>query len=120
MNPLDILVREHVVPVMKAAGFAKRGRIFRRAAPNGDHAFLHVDADPVDPAKTVFEVSFWMVPLPSWEFAYRDHPRALAPDASGALATGKVIPPDVAAHQPDGEGYFRSRWAFVDPGTRDL
>ncbi|MGI5254828.1 hypothetical protein [Actinacidiphila glaucinigra] len=70
MNPLDTLIRQHVVPVMKAAGFAKRGRIFRRAAPNGDHAFLHIDADAVDPEKFVFEVSFWMVPLPCWEFAY--------------------------------------------------
>jgi hypothetical protein len=49
VNPLDTLIREHAAPVMKAAGFTKKGRIFRRAAPNGDHAFLHIDADAVDP-----------------------------------------------------------------------
>jgi hypothetical protein len=61
-----------------------------------------------------------MVPLPSWEFAYRSHAGAGTPNASGALATCKVIPPDAAAHQPDEEGYFRSRWAFAEPDTRDL
>ncbi|MFF2847375.1 hypothetical protein ACFVT5_13665 [Streptomyces sp. NPDC058001] len=120
MNPLDTLIREHVVPVMKAAGFAKKGRIFRRSAPNGDHAFLHIDADAVDPERFVFEASFWMVPLSSWEFAYRNHAGAGTPNASGALAACKVIPPEAAAHQPDEEGYFRSRWAFVEPDTRDL
>ncbi|MHC3470431.1 DUF4304 domain-containing protein [Streptomyces sp. 7R007] len=119
MNPLDALIREHVTPVMKAAGFAKKGRTFRRAAPNGDHAFLHIDADLVDPEKFVFEVSFWMVPLPSWEFAYRARGGAGTPNASGALATCKVTPPDVAAHESDEEGYFRSRWAFAEPDTRD-
>ncbi|MET7743250.1 hypothetical protein [Streptomyces sp. NPDC005385] len=119
MNPLDTLIREHVVPVMTAAGFAKKGRIFRLAVPNGDHAFLHIDADPVDPAQVVFEVSFWMVLVPSWEFAYRDNPMTGAPDASGALATCKVVPPAVAAHQPDEEGFFRTRWAFAEPDTRD-
>ncbi|MFD5626945.1 MULTISPECIES: DUF4304 domain-containing protein [unclassified Streptomyces] len=44
MNPLDTLVREHVVPVMKAAGFAKKGRTFRLAAPNGDHLFMQRSA----------------------------------------------------------------------------
>ncbi|WP_181804024.1 DUF4304 domain-containing protein [Streptomyces shenzhenensis] len=120
MNPLDTLIKQHVVPVMKAAGFTKKGRIFRRAAPNGDHVFLHIDANLVDPDKFVFEVSFWMVPLPNWEFAYRNLPKTLTPNASGALATCKVIPPDVAAHQPEEEGYFRSRWAFAEPDTRDL
>ncbi|MGI5455051.1 hypothetical protein ACQEWB_18095 [Streptomyces sp. CA-249302] len=107
---MDTLIREHVAPVTRAAGFAKKSRIFRRAAPNGDHAFLHIDADAVDPEKSVFEVSFWMVPLPSWEFRVSEPPRrrfrtefppapaartaatwareaGLTPDPAGLLAT---------------------------------
>ncbi|MEU9341669.1 hypothetical protein AB0D74_10655 [Streptomyces sp. NPDC048278] len=31
-----------------------------------------------------------------------------------------MISPDVAAHQPEEEGYFRGRWAFTEPDTRDV
>ncbi|MEU9341670.1 hypothetical protein AB0D74_10660 [Streptomyces sp. NPDC048278] len=65
MNPLDTLVKQYVTPVVKAAGFARKGGRFRLDAPNGDHAFLQIDAHPVDPLQVVFEASFWMVPLPS-------------------------------------------------------
>jgi hypothetical protein len=121
MHPLDTLIREHVVPAMKAAGFAKKGRTFRLAAPNGDHAIVEVDADAVDPEKHVFDVFFAMVLLSSWEWAYRDHPKAFTINSSGALARCPVVPPAAAARQPDAEDeYFRNQWAFVEPDTRDL
>ncbi|MFI6338034.1 hypothetical protein [Streptomyces sp. NPDC050535] len=119
MNPLDTLVREHVVPVMKAAGFAKKGRTFRLAAPNGDHLFMQVWPEAVDPEKFVFDVFFSVVPLPQWAFLNREYDTPPTPDSSGALAKYEVIPPPEAAHEPDSEMPFRSRWAFAEPDTRD-
>jgi hypothetical protein len=120
MNPLNTLIRQHVAPVMKAAGFTRKGRTFRLAAPHGDHVIVEIDADAVDPDTYAFWVNFWMVPLPHWEFAYRQYAEPARPDASGALATCPVVPPAEVAHQPDEEGYFRNRWAFTEPDTRDL
>ncbi|MFD3926333.1 hypothetical protein [Streptomyces sp. NPDC058614] len=119
MNPLDTLIREHVVPVMKAAGFAKKGRTFRLAAPNGDHLFMQVWPEAVDPEKYVFDVFFSVVPLPQWAFLHREYANPPTPDASGALAKYEVIPPAGVAHQPDSELPFRSRWAFAEPETRE-
>lgn len=120
MNPLDTLVKQHVAPVMKAAGFTKKGRTFRLSAESGDHLFLQFDTHAVDPGRHVFDVTFSVVPLPYWEFVKRQHVTPLAPDASGALATCPVIPPAEVAHEPDEEMPFRSRWAFMEPRTRDL
>ncbi|MGW1213626.1 hypothetical protein ACWD5F_28825 [Streptomyces sp. NPDC002499] len=105
---------------MKAAGFAKKGRSFRLAASNGDHAIVLVDADAVDPERYVFDVSFWMVPLPYWEFLRRDSEKPSPLDTSGALATCPVVPPKKVAYRPDDDGHFRNRWAFTEPDTRDL
>lgn len=58
MNPLDTLIRQHVAPVMRAAGYTKKGRTFRLAATHGDHAIVKIDADALDPGRFVFEVSF--------------------------------------------------------------
>lgn len=93
MNPLDTLIKQHVTPVMKAAGFTKKGRTFRLVA---------------------------LVPLSHWEFVNRQYAEPPQPDASGALATCPVMPPAEVAHEPDEEMPFRSRWAFVEPATRDL
>ncbi|MEU5597929.1 hypothetical protein [Streptomyces sp. NPDC020298] len=105
---------------MKAAGFTKKGRVFRLAAPNGDHALLEFDTHAVDPEKFVFDVTFFMVPLPHWEFVQRQHVDPGVPDASGALAICLVVLPSEVAHQPDEEMPFRSRWAFTEPETRDV
>ncbi|MCG7205849.1 hypothetical protein [Streptomyces arenae] len=120
MNPLDTLIKQHVAPVMKAAGFTRKGRTFRLAAGTGDHLFLQFDTHAVDPGRHVFDVTFSVVPLPYWEFVKRDDVDPPAPDASGALATCPVIPPAAVAHEPDEEMPFRSRWAFTEPRTRDL
>ncbi|MCF4135705.1 hypothetical protein L1856_00285 [Streptomyces sp. Tue 6430] len=120
MNPLDTLIEQHVVPVMKTAGFTRKGRAFRLAAENGDHLFLQFDTHAVDPGRYVFDVTFWVVPLPYWQFLKRQYAEPPAPDASGALANCPVMPPASVAHEPDEEMPFRSRWAFTEPTTRDL
>ncbi|MEU6405234.1 hypothetical protein [Streptomyces sp. NPDC046985] len=123
MNPLDMLIRQYAAPVMKAAGFTKKGRKFRLTAPNGDCALLEFDTHAVDPEKFVFDVTFFMVPLSHWEFTYRQYRQSdemHAPDASGALARCPVMPPPDVAWWPDEGMPFRSRWAFSEPETRDV
>ncbi|MDQ1044972.1 hypothetical protein [Streptomyces sp. V4I2] len=120
MNPLDTLIKQHVAPVMKAAGFTKKGRTFRLVAPHGDHLLMEVRREAVDPGREVFDVTFTVVPLSHWEFVNRQYADPPQPDASGALATCPVMPPAEVAHEPDEEMPFRSRWAFVEPDTRDL
>jgi hypothetical protein len=106
---------------MKAAGFSKKGRTFRLAAENGDHALLDFHTHAVDPDRFVFDVEFSIVPAAQWAFVNRQYPEPLrrAPDSSGAMVICPVMPPPEAAHQPDEEMPFRSRWAFVEPTTRD-
>ncbi|MFD0304090.1 hypothetical protein [Streptomyces sp. NPDC127119] len=120
MNPLDTLIKQYVVPVAKAAGFTKKGRVFRLVSAHGDHLLMHFDTHEVDPEKCVFDVTFWIVPLPHWEFLRRQDVAPSEPRAGGALATYPVVPPAVVAHEPEEEMPFRSRWAFSEPGTRDV
>ncbi|MEV5006288.1 DUF4304 domain-containing protein [Streptomyces sp. NPDC056159] len=116
MRPLDLLVREHVAPVMRAAGFKRSGRTFRLVADSGDRAVLGFSRHDVDPDAAVFGVGYGIVPAPYWEWINRQHwasgqvgaPRAF----QSAVVAGDVIPPPRAAHLPDCEGRLRSRWAL--------
>lgn len=115
MRPLDLLVKQHVAPVMKGAGFKKSGRTFRLIADNGDQGVLGFARHYVDPGAAVFEVGYRIVPASYWEWINRHHwasGDAPAPRAfSGAVLSGDVIPPPHAAHAPD-EVSFRRRWAL--------
>ncbi|MFE2286086.1 hypothetical protein ACFXDJ_18185 [Streptomyces sp. NPDC059443] len=115
MTPLDLLVKQHVAPVMKAAGFKRSGRTFRLTASNGDQAILGFARHYVDPAAAVFEVDYRIVPAPYWEWItrYSASGEAPAPMAFGsAVVAGRVIPPAHAAHAPDSKMSFRARWAL--------
>ncbi|MFD8547091.1 hypothetical protein [Streptomyces sp. NPDC059649] len=123
MRPLDLLVREHVAPVMRAAGFKRSGRTFRLVADCGDQAVLGFSRHYVDPDAAVFGVGYGIVPAPYWEWINRQHwasgqvgaPRAF----ESAVVAGDVIPPPGTAHRPDCEGRLRSRWALRED-NRDL
>ncbi|GAA2641411.1 hypothetical protein GCM10010425_54000 [Streptomyces spororaveus] len=115
MTPLDLLVKQHVAPVMKAAGFKKSGRTFRLTASNGDQAVLGFARHNIDPDAAVFEVGYRIVPAPYWEWIDRHSAigSARAPIAFGpAVLVGSVIPPTQAAHAPDPAMSFRERWAL--------
>lgn len=116
MRPLDVLVREHVAPVMRAAGFKRSGRTFRFVADSGDQAVLGFARHYVDPDAAVFDVGYRIVPAPYWEWINRQHwtsGQVGAPLAFGpAVVAGDVIPPPRAAHLPASEARLRSRWAL--------
>ncbi|MFC9815891.1 hypothetical protein ACFVJM_27940 [Streptomyces virginiae] len=67
-TPLDLLVKQHVAPVMKAAGFKKAGRAFRLTTSDGDQAILGFARHYADPAAAVFEVDDRIVPTPYWDW----------------------------------------------------
>ncbi|MFF5775870.1 hypothetical protein ACFY7Y_02805 [Streptomyces virginiae] len=115
MTPLDLLVKQHAAPVLKAAGFKKSGRAFRLTAGNGDQAVLGLARHYVDPHAAVFEVGYGIVPAPYWEWIDRHSAigSARAPIAFGpAVPAGQAIPPPHAAHAPDSVTSFRERWAL--------
>ncbi|MFD9339688.1 hypothetical protein ACFWBF_35720 [Streptomyces sp. NPDC060028] len=115
MTALDLLVKQHLAPVMKAAGFKRSGRTFRLTASNGDQAILGFARHYVDPDAAVFEVGYRIVPAPYWEWIdrYSVNGGARSPIAFGpAVLAGSVIPPLHAAHAPDSAVPFRERWAL--------
>ncbi|MFJ2593065.1 DUF4304 domain-containing protein [Streptomyces erythrochromogenes] len=115
MTPLDLLVKQHVAPVMKAAGFRKSGRTFRLVVGNGDQAVLGFARHFVDPGAVVFEAGYHIVPSPYWEWVNRYEPSgsARAPLAFGpAILTGRVMPPPHAAHAAGCGMPFRERWTL--------
>ncbi|WP_328392365.1 DUF4304 domain-containing protein [Streptomyces sp. NBC_00390] len=71
MSALDLLVKQHAAPVLKAAGFKKAGRTFRLIAGNGDQAILGFARHYVAPDAVVFEVGYGIVPAPYWEWLDR-------------------------------------------------
>jgi hypothetical protein len=103
---------------MRAAKFKRSGRTFRFAADSGDQAVLGFASHYVDPDAAVFDVAYGIVPAPYWEWINRQHwasGQVGAPVAFGpAVVAGGVIPPPQAAHLPDSEEPFRSRWALRD------
>ncbi|MEU6772204.1 DUF4304 domain-containing protein [Streptomyces sp. NPDC046759] len=115
MGLLDLLVREHVAPVMRGAGFKRSGRTFRLIADSGDQAVLGFARQYVDPGAAVFEVGYRIVPAPYWEWINRQHwssGQVGSPSAFAlAAVAGDVVPPPRAAHLPAGEGRLRARWA---------
>ncbi|MFF8267578.1 DUF4304 domain-containing protein [Streptomyces sp. NPDC016562] len=115
MRPLDLLVKQYVAPVMKAAGYKKSGRTFRLIAGNGDQAVLGFARHYVDPEAAVFEVGYRIVPAPYREWIHRHSAigDTRAPVAFGpAVLAGSVTPPTQAAHAPDSPMPFRERWAL--------
>ncbi|MFJ3728927.1 DUF4304 domain-containing protein [Streptomyces sp. NPDC090045] len=121
MTPLNLLVRDYVAPVMKAAGFKRSGRTFRLIAGNGDQAVLGFARHAVDPHAAVFDVSYGIVPAPYWQWIKRhsaDGDTRVPIVFGPAVLSGRVIPPPRAAHAPDAEMPFRARWALRgDNGT---
>ncbi|WP_433573711.1 hypothetical protein [Streptomyces sp. CA-251247] len=117
MKPLDALIRQYVKPVVKGENANIAKRTVRVSASSGDRAFIEFTQHFVDPDKTVFDVTLHIAPVSYWEWLNRQHADAgLAPDGRGALASRAVMPPKGVAWDPDPEGFFPSRWAFLDEG----
>jgi hypothetical protein len=72
VHPLDELIKVHVAPVMKAAGFVRQGRVFRLRAENGDYALLEVPMGPrLGDGRVWFVALPGIVPIPLAEWRSR-------------------------------------------------
>ncbi|MFG2994518.1 DUF4304 domain-containing protein [Streptomyces sp. NPDC048257] len=110
---MDALIREYVTPVAKAAGFRKNGRTFWMAGSRQDYVLFGFQVYAVDPEAVVFDVEFHAVPEPYWDWLNRgQQPAGKVPNSSGALMTGRFIPPASVAHRPGDGMPFRARWAL--------
>ena len=114
MKPLDLFIRQYVHPGMKAAGFAKKGRSFRREPPAGDVIILEFPTHQVDASATVFEVNFSIAPLVYWKWLRRNEAEPRTPDSGGAVLRCPVMPPVELSYRPNGSNDFLERWAFRD------
>ncbi|MFE3556283.1 hypothetical protein ACFXKW_15660 [Streptomyces sp. NPDC059193] len=114
---MDSLIREYVAPVAKSAGFRKAGRTFWTVGDRLDYVLFGFQVHAVDPEAIVFDVEFYAVPEPYWDWVNRgQQPVGKVPNSSGALVTGRVVPPTSVAHRPDDGMPFRARWAFRPGG----
>lgn len=113
---LDVIIRKHVGPAAKRAGVARKGRYLRIPGEKA-HALLHFNNHILYDPRTIFEVNYGVIPLPYWDFSYRDYPVAAVPSApgmGGLFLHAFLMPPDRWSYAPAGTPVFKRRWAFDD------
>lgn len=72
MRPLDQVVRDRIAPVLREAGFKRRGRWFRRENDRGDAACVYVRAFRLGVHDAEFFVNRYVLPKIWWDFTSRD------------------------------------------------
>jgi hypothetical protein len=121
VNLLDTVIKDHVAPVLKEAGFAKSGKTFRRTADNGDVAVIEFQrsAGSLDD-RIIFFVNLAAVPVPQHDWLYHDAPaaRARKPSSAAGLWRQRILAPDEL--NADRESPWRSeRWLIDGPSSVD-
>ncbi len=110
-----------MAPVAKEAGFSRKGRVFRLATDNGDHALLEFRSRRIDPVMEVFVARVFIVPAASWGWVSRSNwesDRKKAPDASASFLQWGVMPPEHIAFDPHDVNSSDREWAYgarIDP-----
>jgi hypothetical protein len=93
-NLLDIVIKNHVVPVLKDAGFVKSGKTFRRTASNGDVAVIDFQRSAGSwRDRIIFFVNLAAVPVTQHDWLCRDSPviRARKPSSAAGLWRERVL-----------------------------
>jgi hypothetical protein len=75
---VDELLKRHVTPVLREAGFRRSGANYRLVAENGDVAIVDVTRWTPDPAVDGFLMNLSVAPLPYVEWLNRDRPERMA------------------------------------------
>lgn len=116
-NPVDTVIGRYVTPVMKPAGFRKKGRSYRLTGDNGDLIIVEFD---VRSEPGVFAVDFVMVPLSRWDWLNRNDLGLSAPGAGAGVVRCDIVPPQHVAHRFRAGPPFSYRWVVdqADEGTR--
>ncbi|WP_143031712.1 hypothetical protein [Actinacidiphila guanduensis] len=116
-NPVDVMLRGSVTPLMRSAGFRKAGRRYRLTAGNGDLVILEFE---VRSTLGVFAVDYVMVPLSHWDWVNRNDLGLPAPDVGAGVVRCDIAPPVQVAAQFSEGPTFSYRWIVdeADEGTR--
>ena len=88
---LDAVIRSRVTPIIKAAGFTRRGRLFSMASSVGDHAFVWFSPFRLGHRDAEFFVDVGVVPAIYAAFVSRDGHTAVTTNA-GLWHTRLVVP----------------------------
>jgi hypothetical protein len=75
---VDELLKRHVTPVLREAGFKRSGANYRLTADNGDVAIFNARRWTTDPAVDGFMLALAVAPLPYVEWLNRDRPERMA------------------------------------------
>jgi hypothetical protein len=113
--PLDTLITRHVAPVMRAAGFKRKGRRFFRANEEGDEAVVEVSTSGkmvYGDGYRYFWVRPWIMPEPHadlWRFG--EH--TWGPDGHEGLNM-RPLPPPMSFWKGAGDPRTDPQWRFEE------
>ncbi|HWG97856.1 MAG TPA: DUF4304 domain-containing protein [Pilimelia sp.] len=110
MKPLDLMLRDHITPVLTAAGYRRRGREYTRRAPHGDVAIVHLQTSAGSVGDQVdFYVNLGAVPASYADWLGELFGAPLArPGHEHGLWRDRLRPPPELADEPG--PYGSDRW----------
>jgi hypothetical protein len=100
VNPLDRMLRTYVMPVLREAGFSKRGRTYRFTAANGDQAEVDIEAFALRGGRVRFAVSYGVGPSPLTGWLLRIEDPDELPDRPYTMWRDSLSVPGRNARQP--------------------
>lgn len=72
MKPLDLVIKDRIAPVLTAAGFKRKGRLFTRENEFGDRAFVDVHPFKLGDHDAEFHIDLHIQPRIWHDFLNRD------------------------------------------------
>ena len=113
-NPLDVMLRAFVAPVLIGAGFSRAGRTYRLAAGSGDLAVVAFQAWTYSPDVVGFYATAGLAPVPWVAWIHRDDgesTRACRPGIEAKLVGPDIVPPR-EWWRGVGDPEFHPLWGF--------
>jgi hypothetical protein len=118
VNPLDEMLKNHLTPMLAASGFAKRGRTYSLAAPNGDLAIVDFQSWRLHVGAVGFFVNLAIVPTVMVEWLRRNEsgPPEKINDAQGFWRDRLLVSEE---YEPAGEFGREQLWEFKEIDSGD-
>jgi hypothetical protein len=119
-HPLDDMLREHVAPVMRAAGFTRRGRRFWLSAESGTTALaeFYLKGDLGDGVTRFVVISGLLTGV---EFADREREGPVPPGMVGTyMSRTRLLEPPVVAHAGVGVPQQDPVWGLWPERRQDV
>ena len=119
MHHFDKMLRAHVAPALRSAGYTGRGRTFRLIAESGDQAIVRLHRSGGQGDQVEFSVDLGVVTVPYWDWLGEVFPRApdRAPSDTDGLWRGRLHAP--AGMRADARPWTRNLWLLDGPDAVD-